>query len=113
MNRSGFGVSHANFLPKRLKPTTIYPIKSVLAEFVDRLATVYPGNTLNINEENRLSVYRTQKITIALTSVSPILIDLIGKQFQGLPFVFNDCSLQAEQDGTAFSGSINVQIVGE
>lgn len=97
-------------VPSRKIPTYIYPIKQIIANFIDKLAIVYPGNNLRLNDMNSKGLYSQVTMTITVTSVTPVVLSLIGDQFSGLPFVLESLSLDS-QNGS-LSGSIILDVLG-
>jgi hypothetical protein len=109
---SGFRVSHGNFIPKRPQTHEIYQVNNVLEVLIDRIQSVYPGNTLTPDHEVRKAFYTTKKVTITLNKVTPVILSLIGKQLSGLPVIFNNATLNVDDNGTSFSGQLIIEIVG-
>lgn len=106
----GIYLSKTGNVPKRPRPKTIYPLKEVLANFIDQLAIVYPGNHLSLSEFSNKTAYTDVTLTIKLEDVSPSVIALIGNQTKDLPFVLQGIILNVT-DGS-LSGSIILEALG-
>lgn len=107
---NGIFVSMSFSLPTRPYPQKIYPVKQVLATFVDKLSTVYPGNHLKLAAFDNKGVYTDVAISIDIENVSPVVLSLIGQQFKDLPFVLQSISLDVDKG--SFTGSINIDALG-
>jgi hypothetical protein len=83
----------------------------VLEDFIDRIAKVVPGNSLALGVSDRTSAFSTTEITINLTGTTPAILDLIGKQFSGLPLVLNSFNATIDENGT-LTGSIVLKVLG-
>jgi len=102
---------HMNIDPaRRTVPTYIYPLKSVLAHFIDRLSNVYPGNHLKLGTFDNKGVYSDVPITIDVEDISPIVLSLIGEQFKGLPIIVQ--TLSVTLDKGSLTGTINIDALG-
>lgn len=99
-------------LPNRPIPSKIYPMKEVLATFVDRLANVYPGNNLTIGHfvKKEGGVYTSATLTIKIQNISPVVLAMIGEQFKDLPFVLHEVKLNIT-DGN-LTGSVIIEALG-
>lgn len=97
-------------LANRPIPKSIYPLKEVIAIFVDRLAGVYPGNHLKLGEFTAKGPFTEVLLTVEVTDVTLINLDLIMKQVVGLPFVLQDIKLTVAKG--VFSGSIIFNALG-
>ena len=96
--------------PVRAVPTKIYPVKNVIAVLLDKLVNVYPGNSLQLGEFATQGVFTKATLTISLTSVSPVVLGLIGQQLKDLPLVLKSVSLNVT-DGM-LAGSIIIDVLG-
>jgi hypothetical protein len=96
---------------KRPLPKQIFSTPKVLAKFVDNMATVYPGNHLDLGDFVEAGVITTVVISIRLDKTSLLVLDLIGKQMKGLPIVLNDITATIGTDGT-LNGSITIEVLG-
>jgi hypothetical protein len=98
-------------LDSRVLPTKIYPLKQVIAAFVDKLASVYPGNNITLGKTEKKDAYSSIILEIRLSDVSPVVLALIGNQFKDLPFVLRNLSFNANEENT-YSGTITVEAFG-
>lgn len=97
---------------KRPVPTKIYPLKEVLSQMVDSLATVYPGNHLTLGEFKTLGPYTTVDLTINVEMISLINLALIGDILKGLPFNLKSIELSTSSISGLYSGTIILQGLG-
>jgi hypothetical protein len=110
MQPSGIYIEMDINVQKRPIPAKIYPIKNVIGELIDRLATVYPGNHLALSEAIDKGVYQNVVITIRIEKVTPEILALIGDQLKDLPFVMQSVSLTI--DNGFITGNIIIQALG-
>ncbi len=111
IKKEGIDITTNITLAKRPKPTKIYKIKDVIAVFIDRLSTVYPGNHLTLGDFTSKGPFKDVLITITLENMRPLVLQLIGKQFRDLPLVLQNIKLSTQQ-GNAFNGSITIEALG-
>ena len=95
--------------PRRPLPTKIYPLQAIIARLTDRIATIYPGNHLQLSTITDKGSYKITTITINFADISPMVFKLIGLQLKGLPFTLKSISLKI---GSNFSGAILVDAFG-
>lgn len=95
----------------RTAPTAIYPLKQVIGVFVDRLASVYPGNRINLGENANLTIYQQTALTIIIDRTAPLTLALIGEQMKDLPLILQSITLRFDNKGN-LSGSILLQALG-
>lgn len=107
---SGIALVFKLTMTNRKTPKKIYPLKDVMAVFIDKLSNVYPGNHLRVNETSSKGVFSTTNLTVELSDVSLVVLSLIGEQLKDLPFVVQDLSLNVASD--SLTGTINLQILG-
>lgn len=101
---------HVN-LQSRRKPKQIFKMDDVLANFIDNLAKVYPGNNISMTEGAKgPGVYTSNKLTIGVSSASPMVLTLIGEQFKGLPL--NVSSITMAMTNESLTGSIELEVLG-
>ncbi len=106
----GMFVNLAIKTTNRPLPKQIYPITQVIGRFVDNLSYVYQGNRLQLSDVASKGVYSQVNVRLAVNNVTPSVLDLIGKQFQGLPFVLQNVSLTI--DTGILSGTITFEALG-
>lgn len=107
---SGVFVNLSSQIANRPIPKKIYTLKDVMGTFVDRLASVYPGNRIKISEMVNRGSYTTMLFDVALEEVSPLVLELIGVQFKDLPFVLKSVALT--NTSGSFTGSITLEALG-
>ncbi len=95
---------------KRGFPKKIYPLDQVVAQYIDLLAQVYPGNNIKLDSKVSSGQYSLEPITVNLTDVSPDTVMLIGQQLQGLPMVLSGISV-AVTNGS-LSGTMTLNALG-
>jgi hypothetical protein len=98
-------------LSNRPMPMKIYRLQKVLTVIIDKLAKVLPGNSIGISAFNNKDVFTTVQMTINFNSISPAILELIGKQLEGLPLVLNNVSLTLT-DENGLNGSIMFDVLG-
>lgn len=111
IRKSGMIVTMFIDTKNRPVPKNIYPTSKVIAELVDRMAKVIPGNHLELGNFTKKGVYTTVQIKMGFQSISPSILDLIGKQLNGLPLVLHDVSLTVDQNGN-LNGSLTFDALG-
>lgn len=110
VQKQGFFIVDPLNIANRPVPKDIYTIKDVIGTFVDRLATVYPGNHLDIGEFAKKDAYTEVFITVKFESVSPLILSLIAEQLKGMPFVLQNMTMTVT-DGN-LTGTIILQALG-
>lgn len=111
IKNSGVTITKSVSLPDRRMTTTITPISKIIAALVDRISNVYPGNNLDLGDTVNKNVFGVVSIKIKFTNVSPVVINLIGEQFAGLPLTLHDITIKVD-DSNDLSGSITVEALG-
>ncbi len=110
VEQSGFYLTLTNPTVNRRSPTTINSLKYVIADIVDRLSYILPGNRLQLGAYNDRKVYMETVLTISFTDITPATFNLIGQQFRSLPLVLTKVSF--EVNNGRLSGSIVLQALG-
>jgi hypothetical protein len=111
VNGKGIALAQTISLTNRPVPSNIYPLKDTLIKFVDGLALVYPGNHLTLGNITNKGAYSSITIKIAIDSLSPAAIGLIGDECKGLPMVLNSISLTMPPD-ELLTGTISIDVLG-
>jgi hypothetical protein len=106
----GIFVSLHMTFSNRLQPTKIYSIKEVLANFIDKLSNVYPGNHIKIDPIEPRGPFSAQKLTVTIEDIMPNVLNLVGQQFKNLPFVLD--SLALDIDNGSLSGQLITHVFG-
>lgn len=107
----GFAINKVIIVPKRPNPNSIYPLKQVIAQLVDKISLVYPGNHLSLGDFKNRGVYTDVPVTIRFDSVSPVIVALIANQLRALPFVLQNIVVTADKSNN-LSGSFTIQALG-
>lgn len=97
-------------LENRRFPAKIYPVKDVIATFIDKLSKVYPGNHLKLNDFESKGVFTNVQVTVMVDAITPVLLTLIGKQFKDLPFSLQ--SIVFDIDQGSLTGTIIIDALG-
>lgn len=111
INKAGIFVVMPIKITDRKTPTKIYPTKSVVMTFIDRIATVYPGNNVRFSSIDGKGIHKTSKLEITIDKLTPVTLGLISEQFKDLPLVLKGVSLKLDRTGT-LSGKILIEAVG-
>lgn len=111
IKKDGIYLATSITLPKRSPPKYVYAVRKVVAVFIDKLAAVYPGNHLTMGDFLPKGVVSSVTFSISLDNVTPLVLQLIGKQFKDLPLVLRDINL-AYQKGNTYNGSIMIEALG-
>lgn len=112
ISTNGVLVARAFNITPRLKPTKIYPVKQAIMIFIDRLLKVYPGNHITMTNNPVTGPYINTAINIDIVDATPQTLALLGKQFEGLPFILSKVSL-SKSDSNLFNGSVTVNALGK
>ena len=91
-------------------PMTINRLQNVIADIVDRLSYVLPGNPLKIGAFVDRKAFIETVLTINFNEIDPLLFALIGKQLKGLPLVLSNVSIKVTKGN--LSGSISLEALG-
>lgn len=92
-------------------PNKIYPLKDVIAKFVDDLAHIYPGNHLKLSAITNKGSYGIISVTLNIDqNVTPAILALIANALRDLPFNLKKMDLEIT-NGT-FVGTINLEALG-
>jgi len=110
LNPKGVTVMMTVPLVNRPPPSGIYPVREIIMKFADNLAVVYPGNHLKLGNFSNKVAYTNAAITIAIESLSPAAIALIGDACKQLPLVLKAISLK--MDKGLFTGTISLDALG-
>jgi len=103
-------ISYELNLVKRRPSDDMMSIKNIVAILLDRLATITPGNVLQIAASAKKQNYSETSLTLAVEGLSPQTFILFGKQLNDLPLVLNKAVLRASNGKVA--GSINLKALG-
>lgn len=72
-------------VPNRSRVTTISPIQQVIAEILDRISTVTPGNKLTLGPMVDRGRFLETQCTISFTDLTLDMLDFFAEQLKGLP----------------------------
>jgi hypothetical protein len=106
----GFAMSYnLAALPQRGVPTVIYSLDKVIANLIDRLAIVMPGNVLNVGPYQIKDAFKETTVTINLSEVSPETVILLADQLKELPLVLTNITVKINH---GLTGTIVLQALG-
>lgn len=106
----GFYITATDTFLSRPVPQTINKLSEVIAHLVDRLATILPGNRLQLTPIQDRRSYQETNVTITFNGLTPDTLALLGLQLKNLPLVLNKVSVTMTDGG--LSGSIILQALG-
>ena len=106
----GIYITLSTYTSKRNTPNTISAMQDIIANMIDRLSYVLPGNNLAFGTIVDRKVYTEANLKITFTDVSPFVFDLIGKSISNLPLVLDAISLKMGSSG--MSGTITLKALG-
>lgn len=109
--QTGFFLKINSGLTNRPRPATINRLNDVIANLIDSLSYVIPGNNLSIGTLTKKGVYSEREITINYSNISPTVLDLISRQLVNLPLVLVKVSSNISTNGN-LSGSITLRALG-
>lgn len=111
IKKTGIFLTQYIDVPSRSYPKNIYPVTQIIGTMVDRLASVYPGNNMQLGDFIKKGVYSNVLITVKFQKISTIVLSLIGKQFVDLPLVLHDITVSTDEENT-LAGSITLDALG-
>jgi hypothetical protein len=94
----------------RLAPTSIYNLDNVIANLIDRLSYIIPGNPLTIGAYLDKGKYFETQITISFNNLSPTTLNIVGQQLQTLPLILSKVDILVTNG--SLSGSIVLTALG-
>lgn len=94
----------------RSMANTISPLQQVIAELLDRLEYVIPGNNLTLGATLDKGRFSQTQLTINFSALTPTMFNLLADQLQGLPLVLDKSSFTVA-NGT-LSGTIILKALG-
>ena len=97
-------------LNKRINPITISPLQQVLAEMLDRVSTIAPGNNLTLGTTLDRGHFSEAPLSIDFNSLTADLTNKLADQLNGLPLILLKLKMQI-QDGL-LSGTITLKALG-
>ncbi len=106
----GFYLTLNNYLANRPEPTSIYEQKYVIANLIDRLSYILPGNTLSMGASINRGKYTETQLTVKFTDITPTTLNLIGQQLRRLPLVLSNVSVTL--NNSSLSGTIVLTALG-
>lgn len=90
---TGFSITTTVVPVNRLPPKTISQLDQVIANLVDRVAFVLPGNSLKALPPVSKGQYSESQITISFTDITPVVFTMLGDQLTNLPLTLTNVSI--------------------
>jgi hypothetical protein len=106
----GFYITILSLTPRRQVPTTINRMQDIIANLLDRLSYVIPGNSLGYGAVADKRSYVETTFTINFSNASPFIFDLIGRSIGNLPLTLIKTSIKIDETG--LSGTITFKALG-
>lgn len=109
---TGANVSLKVIIPtaKRPQPMTITSMQSLFVALLDRISYILPGNNLSIAAVVSKKSYSEATVNIQFDNISPLIFDMLGQYFQGMPIVMNRTTVKLNDAN--MSGSISLRVLG-
>lgn len=107
---NGASVTFSTILPKRSVPDRIASSQQTVALIIDRMMRILPGKSVQINNPAQKQVFTETAVTISFNNISPDVLRLIASNIDDLPVTL--VSLTANRNGGLFSGSLQLNVVG-
>lgn len=107
---TGFYLVVALVSKNRPVPTTIYKLDHVIANLIDRLSYIIPGNPVGITAYLNQGRYLETQVTISFENLSPNTLNVVGEQLKMLPLILSKVDLTATNG--SLSGSIVLTALG-
>lgn len=101
----GFYLNTTFTSENRPATTVIYKLDHVIANLIDRLSYVLPGNPVAINAYSNQGKYTETQIIISFSNISPTTLNVIGQELKLLPLVL------LKVDMTVANGSLSGSMV--
>ncbi len=89
----------------RPPPSTIYKLDSVIANIIDRISYIIPGNPISISSYINQGRYLETQVSITFENLSPTILNAVGQQLKLLPLILS------KVDVNVANGSITGSIV--
>ena len=106
----GFFLASTLALSNREPPHDVNQLDEVIANLVDRLTLVLPGNNLDVSAFMDKSGYRESKLVITITNISASTFDLLGQELNGLPLILTKANIKFSNG--LLSGTITLSALG-
>lgn len=97
-------------LYNRPSPRTISPLQQVIAELLDRIAYVLPGNHLKLGASIDRGSFSEAEVTLSFTGLTLNTLDLIAEQLKDLPLILSKVDIDTDHGN--LSGSLIFQALG-
>lgn len=116
LSNNGVNLSlNAANLPNRPVPTTIPVLQTSLTRLYDAMNRLLPtaggNNALSVEQTNVDGSTRTVTVTINFQDVSPVVLELIGRELINYPVKLD--SIDATVSNDVLSGKIKLSVVGK
>jgi len=111
VSSAGFSLSSKILVGARVPPNSIYDLKAVVSNLIDRLSYVLPGNALSIGNLTHKGKYNEVVLVITFTEITPTILSLIGDQLNSLPLELTSATVSMTPTYN-LSGTINLKALG-
>jgi hypothetical protein len=98
-------------LGSRLPPNSIYDLKEVISNLIDKISYILPGNSIKIDNIVNKNKFSEATIAINFNGITPTTFALIGEQFKKLPLVLTGVTISVSDDN--LSGNIQLKALGK
>ena len=96
----------------RAMPTTISPLQQVVAEVIDRVSTVMPGNNLMLGSTLDKGRFAEAPLTISFMQLTLETMNLLAEQLRDLPLVLSKVNIMVDGKDGSLSGMIILMALG-
>ncbi|MEO8400603.1 MAG: hypothetical protein ABI597_02250 [Gammaproteobacteria bacterium] len=94
----------------RDEPTTISPLQQVIAEVIDRMSYVIPGNSITLSPSQDRGRFSDAQLNITFSRITLSTLNLIAEQLKGLPLVLTKVAITVDKGN--LSGAITLKALG-
>jgi hypothetical protein len=108
---TGYSLSKSLLLGSRLPPNSIYDLKEVISNLIDKISYILPGNSIKIDNIVNKNKFSEATIAINFNGITPTTFALIGEQFKKLPLVLTGVTISVSDDN--LSGNIQLKALGK
>lgn len=110
IDKTGFTLTINSRLNNRGDINAISPLDRVVANLIDSMSYVNPGNNVQVGPEVNKGRFLERELKVNFTDITPTTLDLIGQQFKNLPLVLVGVSITIT-DGL-LTGIITLRALG-
>lgn len=111
ISSNGYSVSKAVLLGTRIPPMSIYELKEVIGNLIDKMSYVLPGSATRVDSITPKNKFSEADLTITFTEITPTTLALIGEQLRKLPLVLSSVNINVSNNN--LSGNIQLKALGK